>query len=741
MIISKFHILGLTILLAIIICQGCNNSEVDTKKTASTGSLSTEKNKISVTAIADELGTKGSDDECCSTPGQAKECWDDDKILDNVVTCEENNDCMSGVCDKASNLCACDFDSDCENDGACSDSGLCGPSWCNGYLICSCWGGCEWWNSDTNYTPSQWAADKGLYCCEGDYPAGTYVAAETVSGYLSNSPLCGSGCTDDNDCAYLNDDCTNGICDAAGVCVSQYLPTDSAYNPMTCSDANTDLYPTAQYPNSCYNFYCGEVTNENPLTFGVANGNCIPVLNQAAIETNNTCANPTSLGSFDNTGIATITGNATKPSCTSLQITGSTVCAENTYFADGDDCTDPANATQSLGQTGRDLVYSFTYSTNTPGQQQLRGFMVQIEADFDAVVYVAEDCPTNGAVISNRCLSPYASSVATWEAQTNIWGNSLYNPATNPPAYQQCCNPASNPTCGYKWCKRGSNWTYPAAPVPCDDDTTGTTSCNIYTTYATANMSSAVVYPIGLPNGATTAQNRTIFIFVDATNGEQGNFTLTVDHRNWNASPIERINDDPRVYDVTNAENGGSVYMGTLANAVNSRHASNGACGKYNCADPTVWTGKSTGALGATPGCHGSGAANEFWPNAEYFKIHRPASSGDQPYCITTDESGTNSADLVLDVLTRAINAPGQTITPIFVGSNPVNYKEDLACKHNNKSVNAMIEIPGRADVLYLIGVSQANHTCSPCDPATKKCDYKFTVTPGNCPTTTSLHF
>jgi hypothetical protein len=180
-------------------------------------------------------------DECCTEPGQAAECWEQDAD-DDGVTCEVNADCPSGSCDTSTvpGLCECSDDDEC-NDGVCIDSGVCGPSWCNGYKICSCWGGCVWWHANDSYTPEDMCDAQDLFCCDGGYPSDP-----TAGGFCSNSSTCGEGeCDDSTDCTdHVGNVCVQALCMDnqcfypavdAGNCASVVNPGETwADQPSTC---------------------------------------------------------------------------------------------------------------------------------------------------------------------------------------------------------------------------------------------------------------------------------------------------------------------------------------------------------------------------------------------------------------------------------------------------------------------------------------------------------------------------
>ncbi|MFO8074131.1 MAG: hypothetical protein R6V85_19905 [Polyangia bacterium] len=198
-------------------------------------------------------------DECCTEPGQAAECWEQDAD-DDGVTCEVNADCPSGSCDTSTvpGLCECGDDDEC-NDGVCTDAGVCGPSWCNGYKICSCWGGCVWWHADDAYTPEDMCEAQDLYCCNDGY-----TADPTASGFCSTSVSCGEGeCDTSADCtAQVGNVCVQPLCMDemcyypavnAGNCVDVENPgvTWGDQSPPCCCNVDADC-PTLPCVDSMY---------------------------------------------------------------------------------------------------------------------------------------------------------------------------------------------------------------------------------------------------------------------------------------------------------------------------------------------------------------------------------------------------------------------------------------------------------------------------------------------------------
>jgi hypothetical protein len=250
-------------------------------------------------------------------------------------------------------------------------------------------------------------------------------------------------------------------------------------------------------------------------------------------------------------------------------------------------------------------------------------------------------------------------------------------------------------------------WVYPDDPYECSSNVPEEPGYGDYDYVASAVIS---------PDGATDGSSRTVFVFVDGVTAAQGNFYLTVEKRRWWAGPCDRVDDDGRVYDVTQVGAAGETFQGTFEGVVNSVHSCGGNCGGYGC--DCAFSGKSA--------CHGTGDATAFWPNQEVFKIHRPPGAGAASYCITTDESIPSSADIVMNIARRR-STDALTICD--------ESYESYGCARNNKGSNIRWQVDAAEDNLYLIEVSQyqrINRVCSP--TRGDNCYYRFKVTEGACP-------
>ncbi len=534
-------------------------------------------------------------------------------------------------------------------------------------------------------------------------------------------------CLDVSDCADSGlgcigtplppDGCSQLAC-VDNECVCNHEAADSA-----CIDYNDLLYPT-----NCYDGECDGAGTCDPVSHTANNNLCSDLFDAAAPASLNT-SHVGYLGTVPVGGIA-----------------GSTTCANNNYNSIADTCTEKTSG-NDLGTSGNDVVYVFEYPTNTANDYQLYSYVIKVHANFEVGVYVetgistANDCPegnrpaddasASAGVSSKMCAYPYKNTVAppAIEEQCALDGNALRD--------QECCDPCiEGASCGFKWCKRGYEndgtscdmcdgaggagydpwthtgdcdtlWTYPDDPFDCESETPMDAEYDDYEYMAVATVS---------PEGDTDGSPRHIFVFIDGIGGASGNFYLTVERQPLQASPCARANDDTRVYDITDVGAAGQTFLGTLDGVVNSEPATGGACGGHDCA---TWPSPT--------GCHQGGyAANEFWPNREYFKIHRNLADGDQTYCIQTDESVDNAADLTI---VGARRTDSQALTICSDAYTPID------CRHDDAGGNVEWEFTAGAGELYLFSLSQWGYTNRPCNSALgDDCHYALTVTEGPCP-------
>jgi len=545
-----------------------------------------------------------------------------------------------------------------------------------------------------------------------------------INSYTCQETALPNCCTDVSDCLGLGLPCEGATPPPAGctqlACVANECVCQNAPDGNACTD-----YDLATYPENCYDAFC-------------QTGVCTPAVHPAY---NNLCSdafqdgNPNLIDTAADSYLGAIPNTAGDGY--TLSAGGSTLCAENNYFATGDQCIEDDGVTD-IGTGGRDLVYVFRYQTNSAAQFVLYSYVIKVEADYDVGIYIATDidsatdCPegnnpdadltTYVGEDSERCNFPFDDGSlpdpppAVVEDECNESGNTFFG--------QECCDPCVDGfSCGYKWCERGypngcdfdcnpsdciGEWVYPDDPYDCSSVTPPDPEYDTYT-----NMAEAVISP----KGSTDGTWRTVFVYVDGVGGDVGNFYLTVEKVRWWASPCDRVNDDPRVYDVTHPDPGGSTYIGTLEGVVNSMHSFSGICGGYDCGNAS-WSGNTL--------CHGVGAANQFWPNTETFKIHRSTSEGASTYCIMTDEAVTDAADLVLQAWRRA-NAGAISICDESYW--------DEGCVRNNSGNNIKRQFNAAAGELYLLALSQYAWSNRPCDPGlADDCNYKITVIEGICP-------
>jgi hypothetical protein len=682
--------------------------------------------------------------------------------------CTVNDTCSAGAC-VAGAAPNCNDSNGCTNDG-CSSSGASSYSCTH--------------SNNTN------VCDDGAPCTLND------VCAAGVCGGTWNS--CHETPTDDICTA---DSCTAGTGACAHAAISGCCLADSdcagtcgPMAPVTCNHnyCDTDMHQcfcdatygfdhganctldTNTYPANCWVGDCTNIGSCNPRQYNSSGSDLCRTMFTTGDPTTLDSGKASYLGSFVNTSTTGLLHDGTNSTYTDgrLELSGSTVCANNNYEATGMNCFEEGAAGLSavkMGASGKDAVFVFEYQTNSASQFQLYAYEVQVQANFNVGVYLktnienADQCPEGVSesptgfydVPSSRCFAAFSGATAVQEDRCQD-GNSAVS--------QSCCNPlrggslsgislpAGGVTCGgsgaaspkgYYWCIRpypsgccgyvGSGtteycdgtaadlgtkcqgyWRYPEDPFKC-------TSNNPL--FATSNVATAIVSP----KGATDGSKRKVFIFVDGVNygGQptEGSFYITVTKKAWTAAPCDRTNDDMRVYDVTNIGYTGSTFRGTLSTAVNSTHNGSGSCGGYNCANS--WSGKT--------GCHGVGSATEFWPNGEFVKIDRPAGTGNQTYCIQSDEgfvSGVapnSAADLTMDISSIASGAKS------ICSATWTN----ITCAHNNSGSNIKYEFTASAGKTYAISFSNYNYLDRPCGAQTTYgCQYSVNVREGPCPPT-----
>jgi hypothetical protein len=618
------------------------------------------------------------------------------------MTCNDNNSCTTDTCNTST---GCKFTANanaCNDNNLCTTGDTCAAGTCTGAIV-SCDDGDEC--TADSCSPSAGCVHTPIVPCHA------CDDASDCEGVISCD-------TQPDGCATLS--CTEGECECTPVAEN-----------TTCTE-----YDIAEYPPNCYEGKCDVLGTCRPIMGAAENNLCSDLFeagDRSAVDT----LSDGWLGAFTNTETSGM-----------LQVTGSTLCANNNYYAGGDECSENATSNK-IGYNGPDLVYAFQYQTNSSDQFDLYSYVVKVQADFDVGMYVMTDlssassCPEGDVpnfdsheqtyiqVDSERCAHPYQDSpmppVVEDECSDN--GNELYA--------QDCCDPCTEGSdCGYKWCRRGYKlngnscdicwkageagydpltykgscdavWTYPEDPYDCTAEVPDNPG------YADYNYkASAVIFPDGEVDGST----RNIFIFIDGVTAAKGNFYLTVEKRPWSAGPCDRVDDDSRVYDITNVGILGETFQGTLEGVVNSFHNGLGDCGGYDCG----------GEFSGKTDCHPSGDANQFWPNQEAFKIHRAPGQGDGTYCVATDESITSGADLVMSLYRRS-SKDALTICDQSYSS--------YGCARNNSGSNIKWEFTAAEDYLYLVEVSQYTRINRVCTPSQgDNCRYRFTVTEGACP-------
>ncbi|MCK9462065.1 MAG: hypothetical protein M0R80_20760 [Proteobacteria bacterium] len=595
----------------------------------------------------------------------------------------------------------------------------------------------------------------------------TSTGATTYTCNYIDDPTC---CTNDGECTTAcgaaSTQCSDPYCTATtgeGVCACEI----ASYIGDACTDF--DMYA---YPDDCYDGSCN------------SSGNCIPY-EVASSSTHDRCRDlftpgPSAalFGSFLNIG-----------GPTSLSVQGSTTCMVNNYRATGPDCVSPSLA--YLGQNGKDAVYAFSYQTPAAGDFKLWSYNIKVWTSFNANVYVTQninsisDCPEGATgtpvypvnVASERCMKGYSTATEVSEDLCHDDGNESLGQGgcypflqTGDSANYKCggsnCNgttwsPGVNPNgCGYHWVRRyypagccnyqnGENcapgtdttppyctgqWGYPADPYNCD-------LYNPEFTYS--KVASHVIFPDG---SVAPGSTKTVFIFIDGDSAAaQGVFDISVERNSWTSSPCDRSDDDARVFDVTNVNAAGSVWKGSMEDVVNSRQVVIGGCGSHTCdaANSTrcggtncstqCWHGWSSSHNPALPGMvtcatWPNTTTNEFWPNEEFFKIHRDGSSG--TYCIMLFEdedrnltNDANRADLVLSFLQRA--------TGTGICSNSTWTLLNRWWDSHDRNTMATVSV--NSNIPHVLEISNRDRLTAPCNPATQSCYYKLRARMGNC--------
>jgi hypothetical protein len=646
-------------------------------------------------------------------------CTESDKCTASAVcngaakSCGVDTVCTTHACDEAADSCKTTYTTNpCDDGNACTINDLCSNGSCVGTAL-----NCP---ADCHETPD--------VVCTAD----TCVPATG----LVHKPIANC-CTNDSQCNSSNGGCSTSLPPSSAGCVT----TMCANNQCTCAMEPVGTPCTAvdigDYPENCYAGQCG-------LLGGSPNGLCAAQPTGAA-PTNNLCSKLWSgATTLDTSGTGYLGSFANTAESGTLARTGSTRCGYDNYRAAGEDCFDK-DGESNLGSIGKDVVYVFEYQTNSETRFQLYSYVVKVQADYDVALYIEDDitskseCPegatgvdatTDVTVNGPRCVFPYNDAAPTpppyvIEDECNANGNLV--------ASQGCCDPCTQGySCGYKWCKRGydlagtscnlcvsgdcdATWNYPQDPIDCSPNLPPPIGYSDYTKTA-----SAVIFP----DGATDSSWRKVFIFIDGegADGVQGNFHLSVEKRVWSASPCDRRNDDPRVYDVTTVGPGGQVFLGNLTGAVNSMHSKSGTCGGYSCSD-SDWVGGSA--------CHASTSGNKFWPAEVHFKVDRKKGAGNSKYCFITDESVTNAADAVLTYAKRVDSDAPSICDEVYDtgGSSPVPW-----CARNNSGSNVKLELTVKDGEFWLFGLSEYAYRNRPCLAGTDNCNFKIAVYEGSCP-------
>jgi hypothetical protein len=709
----------------------------------------------------DPAGTCTDGSACTTDVCSAGSC------VSTAITCNDGNSCTLNNCNPAS---GCVYPPD--PAGACTDGLMCTTDVCSAGSCVSTAITCNDGNLCTNdscnpangacvFAPNSVACNDGNVCTTGDVCSGGSCVGGAALPCDDGLVCTTNSCNPASGCAYTPianccvdtvgpaSDCTPamGGCSSTLTTISAGGCAESRCSPAThtcscyMSPVNTPCtaFDPGDWPSNCYSGFCGNWTTMTPtgICSGKPTGVAAPNNLCSDLWSTNTVLNTTNIGYLGQFPNSVGSANFTK--------TGSTRCGYDNYQAIGEDCTEK-DLFSNLGSVSKDVVYVFEYQTSTATQFNLYSYVVTVQADFDVAVYVKDDIDTAGAcpegfnpgldtsetpgwtVDGARCQFPYNDG----DGAPPYVSEDECNESGNITKGQQCCDGCLDWDCGYKWCTRGydaagtacnqcvpgdcdSLWTYPQDPINCDPSLPAPIGYSDYTEEA-----SAVIFP----DGKTDSSWRKVFIFIDGEGADAtlgGNFYLTVEKRLWFASPCDRVNDDPRVYDVTNVGTAGQTFLGTLQNAVNSGHSAAGPCAGYSC-DDADWSGGTT--------CHSiTGSGNMFWPAAVNFKIDREWGTGGATYCFTTDESITGPADVVFTYYKRS-NPDAPSICDESY-SYALNW-----CKHNNYGSNARLQLSVAEGDFWLVDLSEYAYRNKPCVPGIDNCNFKLTVTEGACPVT-----
>ena len=704
----------------------CNDSNVCTNDSCSSTGVNTYSCLHANNTVACDDGLWCTDNDHCSGG-----------TCTNTVahSCGVNTTCTTYSCNEATDSCNTTYTTAACNDGVpCTTGDVCSGGVCAG-------------------TPN--TCNDGNICTTDACTAGTGACTHTaIAGCCLSDADCTSACP-----ASANTTCNLEYCDTATTHQCVCDPTYGFDHGLPCA------LDTAVYPTNCYSGTCSITGTCDPVQITTSGSDLCRTMFTTGDITTLDQSKPSYLGWFANTDtLGHLVGGGTSAK---LQRSGSTECENNNYEATGKSCKEEGAAALSgtnLGTSGKDAVFVFEYQVNNNTQYQLYSYQIEVQASFNVGIYLktnidtADQCPEGVSesptghytVPSNRCYVAYSGAKAVIEDRC-MDGNATVSPV------QSCCNPLRGSgvpgtvTCsgstgtaprGYYWCYRpypagccnytngeycdgsasdggtkctGSYWTYPSDPYD-------STCTNDNATFPTTNLAQATVYP----DGATDGSWRKVFVFVDGVNfasaggGLEGDFYITVKKQAWNAGPCDRTNDDMRLFDVTDVDYTGATYLGTLANVVNSLHSAGGSCGGYSCANS--WSG--------TTGCHGAGAANEFWPNTETFMISRAVGTGSQTYCFQTDESMAGAADIVISA--EEVDPADKSICSATVA--------DLGCDHTAGTGAAggiSTEFTADEGITYQVNLSSYAKLDRPCGAqAVYGCLYKLKVSKGSCPPT-----
>ncbi len=306
--------------------------------------------------------------------------------------CNDGNVCTTDACDPLGGGCAHTNNTlSCDDGDACTAPDVCGGGSCSGTAVtCNDSNPCTTDTCDTStgcrFTANTNSCDDQNLCTSGDTCAGgvctggfvdcgdgdecTADSCNPMTGCVNAPIVPCHACDDVSDCEGVlscdvqPDGCATLSCDG-GECVC-----DPVSENTTCTG-----FDISEYPPNCYEGKCDELGACRPI-MGAADNNLCSDLFEVGDRKTVDAASSGWLGAFTN-------GEESG----TLDATGSTLCANNNYYAGGDECTEHSTGAK-IGFNGPDLAYAFQYQTNRADQFELYSYIIKVQADFDVGMYI-----------------------------------------------------------------------------------------------------------------------------------------------------------------------------------------------------------------------------------------------------------------------------------------------------------------------------------------------------------------